>query len=80
MRVKLTFQPNESLPPDLLGQVQKSVIRALDAYGLNVSLEVDRESELEAYARFWAWHAATRGQSQAEPDEWPKLPRVLSDE
>lgn len=74
MRVKLTFQPNESLPPDLLGQVQKSIIRALDAYGLNVALEVDRSSELEAYQRFWEWHAKTR---ESEPDVWPepgKLP------
>lgn len=55
MRIRLEFEPHESMPPAIFSQVAKAVGHAVEQYGLTAAIEMDRRAELEAYQRYWQW-------------------------
>ncbi len=60
MKVALEFEVNESLPPDLSTQLRRAVGAVIQGYGLGATVIIDRQSELEAFQRFWEWRAEQR--------------------
>ncbi len=78
MRVHLQFQANESLPPDLYLQLKRSLSNLLVSYGLIGAVTEDRQSELEAYQRFWQWQAERLREGPViglvAPDDFPQTP------
>lgn len=67
MKVKLSFEPHESMPPALWGQVKRAISVSIEQYGLSAHVEEDRSAELEAYQRYWQWQRQLAEEFPATP-------------
>lgn len=60
-----TFEAKETVPPKAWHQCRKALANVLEAYGFDVTIREDRQSELDANMRFWDWAAGERAKRDA---------------